>query len=410
MVFTTIKRELSHFQTLGRVAKSLLISASIYEFSFPLTNIFVNAFLLRELQSFEAVAVFNLGIFILLPLSFIANGWLLRRIALKWMFLFGAVGQGITASLVFFLPLDSLATLFLFGCLQGIPFGLYFANRNFLNLMATHDSIRNYYTALEMTISTIAGVITPLVVGWSIAGVEAQGWLSMNELYRILGLVSILLLLLAGLAIFQTEIDQPYVPRIWARGFDKMWWRARWLEIFRGVQSSLELFIIPILVFTFFGQERALGTLQATSALVSTVILYYVGRSSQPHHRIPLLRITIGLLIFIAASFALFNSHLLAFMYVLLLGTFSHLIWIGVHPIVSKVIDLEDGGRPDLNYSYVVDRETFLNVGRIIGVIVFFSLIRIWSQEVALRWILVIAAVLQLGLLKMAESLAHNRK
>jgi YQGE family putative transporter len=394
-----LQTELSHFRQLSQAAQRLLISFSVFEFTYPLFFIFINVFILRQTSSIAAVGWYNLGTFITLPLFFMLNGWALRRVPIQTMYTLGLICQGLVASSVFYFPFNTLPLLFVFGGLQGAAMGFYWGNRNYLSLEVTEDDHRSYFTGLEIVLATIAGTVTPFVVGWLIVLGEKMGFYTAEVAYRGLSIVGLGALLYAGWLFSSCELPQFTFKKLWITQADSRWWLARWVELFRGVQNGFDLFIVPVVVFVFLGKEGILGSIQSASAIGSAILLYYVGRKLKPALRLSVLSWGVGLLILISLIFTVGFSPLAALIYVLLLKPIEHTNWVSSNPIAMKVIDEQDGGDSANNYAYVVDRELFLNIGRVIGVGVFLILISRYSQAAAVRVVPLLAAVCQLGLL-----------
>ncbi len=405
---TLLTTELSHFRQLSTAAQRLLISFSVFEFTYPLFFIFINAFILRQTSSIAAVAWYNLGTFIILPLFFAINGWLLRRFPIQVMYTFGLVMQGIVASSVFYFSFNTLPLLFIFGCLQGAAAGFYWANRNYLSLQVTEDSNRSYFTGLEMVFATVATTTTPISVGWLLVLGEQLGWYSVEIAYRVLSLVGLGALVLAGLIFSRSKLPLFSFKKLIVTKPEPRWWWARGVEVFRGVQNSFDLFMIPVIVFMFLGKEGILGTIQSVSALGSAVILYYLGRTIKPATRVKSLTWIIGLGLVMTTTFALGFNPLIAVIYVLVIKPLDFSHWIMINPISMKVVDEQEGGDSASNYAYVVDRELFLNIGRVSGVVVFLILISHFSQAVAVRFAPLLGAICQLGVLWSVKNLVKS--
>ncbi|HYD35358.1 MAG TPA: MFS transporter [Vitreimonas sp.] len=398
--------ELTHFKTLSETAQRHLISIAVYELTYPLLFIFLNAFILRQTSSFAAVAIYNLGMFCALPLTFYLNGMALKRTKIHYPYILGIIGQGLAASLVFFFPLSSLWSLFGFGLLQGIPMGFYWANRNFVNLDATTDDNRNYYNGIEMLLTTIAGIITPAVLGWIIRLGDFVTLYTAEQAYQGLNIVALGLLLFSGWLLMAARIDNPLFNKLLLGRATPLWNVARLLEVLRGVQNGFDLFLAPLVSFTFFGKEGTFGALQSTSAVLDALALYAIARYAKPKHRLKALGLGVALLVVSTCLFSFQFSFLAALIFSLLMRPIFHLNWTVSNPITMRVIDEEDGGDPTNNYAYVVDREFFLNIGRVAGIGLFFAFLQYSTQEQALRWVPLVPAFLQVGLWWCAKKLA----
>src|SRR3989339_514653 len=75
--------------------RRLLLSFLFFIIAWPVFSVFTNTFLWRHSQDIFTVIVFNLGLYLGLPLGFLINSALLHRFPSKTLFFFGCILQGI---------------------------------------------------------------------------------------------------------------------------------------------------------------------------------------------------------------------------------------------------------------------------------------------------------------------------
>lgn len=410
MLVKFIKTELQHFRKLTDAAQKVLEVYAVYEFVYPLLTIFVNAFILRQTNDFLAVAMYNFGSFFSMPLGFYLNGLLLKHHKIHVPFLIGMVGQGIVAFLVFFLSFQSFPALFLFGLLQGFPMGIFWGNRNFINLEVTHDESRTYFTGLEMILSTIAATTMPLLVGWTIQFGDSTHIYSASLAYKCLGLLGIVVLFLGGKRLASAGLDQPKFQKLWLGWTHPTWNLSRVIEVLRGIQNAIDLFMVPLVIFTFLGREGSLGTLQSAASLIGIVMIYALARFLKPSRRVHTVGLNVIALVTLSMIFAISFSQWSALLYVLFSGTIALISWMASNPISMKLIDDQENGDKTNNYAYVCDRELFLNVGRVIGVVIFYVLVKLTTQELGLRFIPLLLSLTQVIFYVLVSRLAKVKK
>lgn len=391
--------EYQHWQQLSDRARALLASITVYEFMYPILHTFVNSFLLRRLDQTWYVALYNLGIFVSLPATFFVNGWLLRRVKIQWLYGLGIIGQPLVVLMLFWFSWQSWWQLIGIGAVQGILWGWYWSNRNFLRIETTTDSHRNFFMGIEMMLVTLATVVTPFVVGWFIKGAELIGWGTVDQAYQWLGLGAVVVLSLMATWVVRTGFSQPTVSKIWVTNPSRTWQAARWVEVWRGIRNGIDLFLPALLVFQFLGEEGILGTTQSLAALISAGLLYWLGRQVKVHQRYHYAQAGyIVLLVAMVLVSALFNGAAVL-MYLLVADALIHWCWLASSPIAEQAIEHQDEGDPTTNYAYVADRELFLNVGRIGGVLVFGLVSTIFDLAVAMRVMMLVMGLSHLGLL-----------
>jgi len=158
------------------------------------------------------------------------------------------------------------------------------------------------------------------------------------------------------------------------------------------------------------GKEGALGLIQGIAALLSAILLYVLGRTAAPKHRLLIYGIGCGLFVL----GALFNAGLYSapgvILFVLCLLFARPLLDIAYFPIQLNVIDLlvEKEGRNA--FAYIFNHELGLYLGRLLGCGLFILLARYVSDYVALRYaLLVIAGVHFMGYF-MARDIVRDLK
>ena len=151
-----------------------------------------------------------------------------------------------------------------------------------------------------------------------------------------------------------------------------------------------------MLIMKLVGQEGALGTIQAAGGVISALVLYAVGRTTKPKHRLAVF--TVGLVLFTIGTIVnalLFSATgVLIFMACLLLA--KPLLDIAYFPIQMLVIDIVSGIEGRNQYAYIFNCEFALFLGRLAGCSLFIALAHFISDVAALKYALPVIAILQL--------------
>jgi len=161
---------------------------------------------------------------------------------------------------------------------------------------------------------------------------------------------------------------------------------------------------------TFFGSEGALGTAQSIGALVAALVMLLLGKYSKPKHR--LLIFSVGLVCFFLA--AIFNGLFFSTMGVILFMMFlliaRPVLDIAYFPIQLKLIDVLSKFEGRNEFSYILNHEFGLYVGRFVGAMTFLGLAYLGSVEIALRYALLIIGGVQLLSIVIAKQLLKKQK
>lgn len=151
------------------------------------------------------------------------------------------------------------------------------------------------------------------------------------------------------------------------------------------------------------GNEGSLGLVQGISGVATAVLLYLLGRTTKPTHRIYMF--TVGILIFLGGT--LINGILFSafgvIVFVLCKVLFAPLHDMAYYPTQMRVIDVVSKIEKRNEFAYIFNHEFGLYVGRFIGLGLFIFLATYISESFALKYALIIIAVLQLASIPMAK-------
>jgi YQGE family putative transporter len=364
-------------------ARRIIYSNAFYSISSPLISIFISAFIWRTTGSLYAVLAYKVGESLFLPTAFYCNGFLLKKIRIQKTFMMGAILGGITSlALVLFAP-HSLLLLFVYGCIWGIGNGFYWANRNYLELTETVIDSRQYFFSILSSISGMASIIVPFFAGWFIVIGESTGWYSTTYAYWILFFISFVLMFFCGLIIrkgtFQTpQIDTSKLPRL------AFFSRRRLLYMAQGLNDGIG-FISTFLLLSFFGNEAGLGTASSIVAICTIVATYMYGRLVRGAYLRKTLLLSSGLYTLCAVAIVVLQSYFGISIYALFSSIAVTFFMIPATSLGLSMIDKENEQQSLPKYSYIIDNEIFLNLGRLFSICLIAFIVINYSQTFALK-------------------------
>lgn len=394
-----LTKELNFFQSHSLGMRMLLLTNLIYGLVVPIIELFVGAYIMRNSNDLSLVVIFQLAVYTGIPLTFGINGWLLNHIPIARLYSIGMLLSGV--SMFAMMSLDQLDTMgvFVAGLIMGLSYGFFWANRDFLALNTTEDSNRNYYYGIETFFYTTTGIVVPLLAGAFIAATERGGWFGghVNTAYYILTVAVFVLSVFASLLVHRGQFRNPKrAPFIFFK-FDRLWNKMLGLAALKGVAQGYIVTAPTMLIMSLVGKEGSLGLIQGVAAALSAILLYVLGRTTTPGHRLRIYLVACSLFVL----GALFNAGLysavgvILFMVCLLFA--RPLLDIAYFPTQLKVIDVvaEKEGRNE--FAYILNHEFGLYVGRLFGCGLFIVLARYVSDYVALRYALLVIAVVHFG-------------
>jgi YQGE family putative transporter len=394
----------------SRSAKILIITNLVYAFVLPVVDIFVASYIMRNSNDPAKVMLYQLAIYSGIPLTFLVNGYLLNRIDVKKLFSLGMLLSGV--SMVVMMSLDEISYLGLTmaGLIMGMSFGLYWSNRDYLVLTTTTDFTRNFYYGLDTFCYTVTGVLVPIMVGWYLVNGDSMANEGVNLRYQMVTVVVFAITILASVVFHMGSYEKPKSEKFLYFKFHPVWKKMIQMSYLKGLAQGFIVTAPAMLMMTFFGSEGTLGTAQSVGALIAAFIMLLLGKYSKPKHRLTIF--SVGLICFFLAAFfngLLFNATgVILFMLFLLIA--RPILDIAYFPIQLKLIDVLAKFEGRNEFSYILNHEFGLYVGRFIGALTFLALAYFGSTEIALRYALLIIGTLQLLSIIIAKQLLKKQK
>lgn len=378
----------------------MLYSYWFFVGTWPLLQVFINAFLWRQANDIRMLAIYNLGQFIGLSLGFFLNGLMLRRIKTANMYLVGAVGQGVATFMAIAFPSVNLLHVGFYGLWFGITGGIYWGNKMYITLKITKGTNRVYFAGLESGGDLLLNIVTPFLIGWIIVLGEKYGLYAVDTAYKILAAIAILSLSVSGLILKSADLPEEKVKEVVVKNPTKNWNVLRLMEAIYWTMGGLNFFLPSALVLLFIGNEGILGTLQSIMSIMGALALYAIGRKVQVQGLLKVMVGGIGVLVIAAAFMSTLFNFIGALIYVTVIPAVAIIMWNMRNIVDYEVMDAEkDRGYAQEQYPFVFDSELFFNIGRVFAVGVFLWVVSAYSQEAALRWVPLGFALIQFTLL-----------
>jgi YQGE family putative transporter len=412
MMFNKLIKELNFFSSHPKGMRILLLTNLIYGLVGPIIELFIGAYIMRNSSDISLVVIFQLAVYTGIPLTFMINGFLLNKIKIAWLYSFGMLLSGISMFAMMLLQQLDTMGVFLAGLIMGLSYGFFWANRDFLALNTTNDGSRNYYYGIETFFYTITGILVPLAAGAFIGATDKNGWFGgqVNTAYYILTAIVFVMSMFASILVHRGEFVNPKRAPFLFIKFDRIWNKMLGLASLKGLAQGYIVTAPTMLILSLVGKEGSLGLIQGIAAAVSAILLYILGRVTGPKHR--LLIYGIGCLLFMVGALlnATLYSALGVILFMMCLLFARPLLDIAYFPIQLKVIDYVAEKEKRNEFSYIFNHELGLYLGRLFGCGLFIVLARYVSEYAALRYALLVIAVLHALGWFMAKSILKEKE
>jgi YQGE family putative transporter len=414
MTLTSILRkpqeEYEFFLSMPRATRVLLVTNMIYAFVLPVIEIFVGAYIMRSSNDPTIVAVYQLTVYTGIPITFLVNGFLLNVFKISSLYSFGMLLSGLSMLVMMSLDNLSVAGVGIAGILMGCSFGFFWANRDVLALNTTNDSNRNYYYGLETFFYTMTFILVPILIGSFISTADTNEWFGGNTTvaYQIVTVVVFVLTIFSSIVIHKGDFKNPASKKFLFLKFHPLWRKMLGLAGLKGMAQGYLVTAPAILIMRMVGDEGSLGLAQGISGVATAVMLYLLGRTTRPEHRVKIF--AAGLLIFLIGTLAngILFSALGVLIFVLCKVLFQPLHDIAYFPIQMRVIDVVSKIEKRNEFTYIFNHEFGLYLGRFFGLGLFIFFATYISETFALKYSLIVIAVLQLASVPVARHIVSE--
>jgi YQGE family putative transporter len=387
----------------------LLITNMLYALVLPVVEIFMAAYIMRSFDDTSFVAIFQLSMYTGIIITSLTNGFLLKNFKVAHLYSIGILLSGVSMVGMMFVKDIGLTGLIVAGTLIGAASGFFWTNRYLMALNTTQDENRNYFFGLESFFFTISNIGVPLIIGallYSIEGFNLFGKvLDIYAGYRVVTFIVLGITVLATYSLSRGKFENPTQTRFLYFRFERLWNKQILLAALKGLVQGFLVTAPAMLIMKYVGKEGSLGLIQGISGGLTAILIYLLGRLTKPKHRIFVFGI--GIIIFLIGT--IINGIELSMtgvmVFVLCKVFFQPLHDLAYYPIMMKVIDVVSLKEGRNQYAYILNHEFGLYAGRVFGLGIFILLAFGVSETFALRYALIIVAVIQLLSIPLAKSI-----
>jgi YQGE family putative transporter len=372
------------FRILGEVELTkdlslLLIIGGLYSLSVALSNTFVNIYLWKQTGSYFDIALYNLSIVVLQPLTFILAGRWAKKIDRVIVLRIGVIFLALFYLMVLITGTRAAAYLLFLGSVLGVGYGFYWLAYNVLTFEITEPETRDFFNGFLGILSSLGGMIGPLAAGMIITRFEKfTGYTIVFGLS--LGLFALAVVLSFFLKRRPAE-GKYYFKRIFEeRKQNENWRLITNAHFFQGLREGVFLFVISVFVYISTGSEMALGTFGLLNSGISFVAYFLASRYIKRNYRKKAILIG-GLLLYAAVLIIVWEvSYAKLLIYAAMIAVAYPLLLV---PYMSTTYDVIGIGwkAAEMRIEYIVVREVFLNIGRIVSILSFLAAVTWFNEE-----------------------------
>ncbi len=440
VIIRYFQTEVSVYKKLSEPCRRLLVSNFLF------------SLIMRVVQIASAVFIFQLSDGNLLynmmafagnyggtAVGFFITGLLLSKFKVNKLYAVGIFVNAISFLPLIFIRSSAWQLILVCALLGGIGNGMFWSNKHYMVIRSTTNEDRNYLGGIESLLWTTGQLLAPTLV--FLVSIIAAPFT--KDKYIISGIIfglGFILVILATINILRAQFKTNEAVNFLFTKYTNIWNKQRMVNFIEGIAEGA-LFTLPITAVLFIytmglegdllvtAKEMArsnLSRIDLLSTLMSTVPIYLLGRYTKPKHRTAIL--AIGLLsLFVGAAILMLSFNKIganAFYAFTALALFLNGFIYGI--IRLRSIDVASAIEKRNEYAYIFDSELFTALGRVFTIGLFCVLysgiinlsgydkilqpkaFNIGNQQIALKYILFIAAILQLAVLPLVKKMKQS--
>ncbi|MBM7569653.1 MFS transporter [Aquibacillus albus] len=373
---------------IDRDLKLLLTIGGLYALSTFLSNTFVNIYLWKQSGEYIAIALYNISIYIMQPLTFILAGRWAKKVDRVIVLRLGVTFLSLFYMTVLIVGENASTYNMLLGGLLGIGFGFYWLAFNVLTFEVTEPETRDFFNGFLGLMQSFGGMIGPMLAGYIIS--------TMNNFqgYTFIFAISFILFALA-------VVCTMFLKRRSAKGTfsfrrilqerknNRDWKNILHAHTLQGLREGVFVFVIAVWVFITTQSEFALGTFNLVFFSFSLVFYFVATRFIRPHMRKWAI-FAGGISLYLSVYLIIIHtSYTTLLIYGAIIGLSYPIFTV---PYASMTYDVIGNAwkAGEMRIEYIVVRELYINLGRVLSIAIFLVAVSMFQPEAIIPYLLMV--------------------
>jgi MFS transporter, YQGE family, putative transporter len=377
---------------LDRSASFMVLVHGAYTAANLLAGTFLSIFLWRASHDLIPIAVYSGLSAVTIPIAFVLNGLIWRRMGAGAAIRLGLFGNGCTYLLILLLGSQTPQWVVALGLLRGLAEGFYWSGFHLVSYDTTCDRDRDRYFGAQATASWFLTAALPPAAGAIIvAGTRVGGPYRGYELVFALAAVLLMAAMVLAGRLPSAARERLSVRRVLTLAHRNPDWhwvtRARLADGFTG---SLIGLVLTILMYLVLKDEQQVGNFNGLMGLLGVGISLGLAAFMKPQHRIACALVGGALLVLSTLLLPLYLTAWALVAFGLLRAVGGPLHGNALAPMALQVIDRDPTPRA-MRYDYIVHQELCLGIGRVLSLGCFLLLAAPINQMLLARIVVVVA-------------------
>ncbi|MBM7552271.1 MFS transporter [Thalassobacillus pellis] len=366
----------------------LLLIGGLYSLGIFLSNTFVNVYLWKQSSEYSAIALYNLSIYVLQPITFIAAGRFAKKVDRVIVLRAGVIFLSLFFLTVLLVGERAASFNILLGALLGVGYGFYWLAFNVLTFEITEPETRDFFNGFLGLLQSFGGMIGPILAGFIITSLTAFTG------YTVIFTISFVLFICAVVTSFflgrrRAKGTFSFKRIIRERKSNKNWGKILHAHVFQGLREGTFFFVISIWVYIATQSELSLGTFNLVYSGSAFILYFLATKWIKPRMRKWAI-FAGGVSLYLSLSILLLNMNFTSLLiYAAVIGISYPILYV---PYISLTYDVigKAWNAAEMRIEYIVVRELFLNIGRVASISIFLLGITLFPAEQAIPFILLL--------------------
>ncbi|MCP3030325.1 MFS transporter [Halobacillus sp. A1] len=366
----------------------LLLIGGLYSLGIFLSSTFVNIYLWKQSNSYTDIALYNLSIYVLQPLTFVLAGKCAKRIDRVIVLRAGVIVLSLFFLSVLIIGEKAADYNILLGSLLGIGYGFYWLAYNVLTFEITEPDTRDFFNGFLGVLQSFGGMTGPLFAGYVISRLDQLTG------YTVIFAISFSFFILAvfisfGLSRRKARGNFSFRRILLERKYNSNWNQILKAHVSQGFREGTFLFAVSIWIFLLTRSEFTLGVFNLVYSGFAFLFFFLCTRWVKPRRRKKAIFYA-GLSLYLSVLLLLLGDSLsLLLFYGAVAGVFFPMLYVPYQSLTYDVIG-KSWNAGEMRIEYIVVREIFLNAGRVLSILVFLLAIVFIPPETGIPYILLI--------------------
>lgn len=367
--------------------KLLICIGGLYSLSIALSNTFVNVFLWKQSNRILDIALYNFAINFIQPFAFIVAGKAAKKFDRIVVLRIGVIILSLFFVNMLVFGSNGTNNVILFGLLLGTGYGFYWLAYDVLTFEITEPETRDFFNGFLGIMMSLSGMIGPFVSGVVISSFKTFTG------YTIIFFVSLALFLCAVVLSF-------FLEKRSSKGTFKLktvyretkvnrnWRNVLFAHFFQGLREGIFAFVVIIFVYIATNSEMAIGTFSLLMSFTQFIMYYLVSRFVSEKYRKTAILLG-GIILYLSIYIIVFQLTYFALMiYAVVISIAYPLLLVPYQSITYDVIG-QAHQAAERRVEYIVFREVFVNVGRMVSIAVLILCVSVFQEE-SIRYVMMI--------------------